>query len=98
METVEEEEQYEDVANTVTTIKDKNNNEEQGRAEDESDIETSRAPTAPQYQIEDPLPYDPMRDAPPPRNIGPSHRPLLKKNEQWGDTCLPKSMYVNECI
>ena len=39
-----------------------------------------------------------MRDAPPPPNAGPSYQPLLKKNEQWGDTCLPKSMYDDDCI
>ena len=101
-ETVEEEESYEVVENTdiiIPVITDDQPREVIGElAEDESDVEPAIIPTTAQHLLEPPQPYDPMRDAPPPKNAGPSYRPLLKKNEQCGDTCLPKSMYDDDCI
>ena len=85
VETVEEEEPYEVVENTATIIPDID--DEQRRegirelADDESDVEPVIIPTAPQHLLQPPQPYDPMRDAPPPKNAGPSYRPLLKKNK-----------------
>ena len=55
VETVEEEEQYKEVANTVTTINDKNNNEDHGKEvigeiiKDKSDDDPIQIPTAPQH-------------------------------------------------
>ena len=86
MEIVDEEEPYEVVkkqASIIPDINDEQRREVIGESADgESDVEPVIITTAPQHLLEPPQPYDPMRDAPPPKNTGPSYRPLFKTNEQ----------------
>ena len=41
-------------------------------------------------------PHNPLEDEIPPTNPPPSYTPLLSKNDDWGDTLLPRIMYEND--
>ena len=76
VETVEEEELYEIVANTNTNSPVMADANIEDLEEDESDGQPLVNPTTAQQLLDSTQPYDPMRDEPPPPNAGPSYRPF----------------------
>ena len=79
---------YDNSDNTPEPEEDHEQSQEEPDEEDEDDGNDDNS--------EPEQPHDPLEDEVPPTNPPPSYTPLLSKNDDWGDTLLPRVMYDND--